>query len=408
MDVIRSVGNDHLRQTLLGLKKTGWDITKTSGGHLKLLHPDAAYPVHAPATPSDRRSTENLKSQCRRALVEEGTETDVPTDCPEEFDQTLRTRKQEEKHMSRISGTLRMSSSALATASATNAPFENSADDLFFERHNGTEPPPGEPIEAKRKRRRQPRKRSQRTPAQPPANQAPVGEGNSMPHPTPRHSPAGATPETDNADSASMNGSTGQGGSDGPNRQDDKPLNAYPQIEKDTSAPDLTSIPPEALRLAMQIASGEARTIHITPKMVGGTLCILSDGSPIFIAPESSSSPEKPASVTHLPSDPKPEPRAQPCVKSAPEQDAAEPGHSAPESTTHHLVMEALSQWSHGLTVSEIYDLIEADANFKNRRSGKAAVYGKVQRLVREGIVEETEVNTRGKPTRVILAANAR
>lgn len=46
----------------------GWQAERTRGGHLRLRHPDAGWPVILAATPSDRRGLRNTLSEMRRAL----------------------------------------------------------------------------------------------------------------------------------------------------------------------------------------------------------------------------------------------------------------------------------------------------------------------------------------------------
>jgi hypothetical protein len=46
----------------------GWVASRTSGGHVRLMHPDAPHPVFAPSTPSDWRCCHQTRAQMRRAL----------------------------------------------------------------------------------------------------------------------------------------------------------------------------------------------------------------------------------------------------------------------------------------------------------------------------------------------------
>jgi hypothetical protein len=50
---------------------TGWRGSRTSGGHLRLDHPNATMPVFAASTPSCPRSIKNTLADMRRALPPE-------------------------------------------------------------------------------------------------------------------------------------------------------------------------------------------------------------------------------------------------------------------------------------------------------------------------------------------------
>jgi len=65
--VLRGVHGD-LRGTIIALSEEGWTPKKTSGGHIRLDHPDAAKPVFSASTPSDFRAPANLLRDCRGAL----------------------------------------------------------------------------------------------------------------------------------------------------------------------------------------------------------------------------------------------------------------------------------------------------------------------------------------------------
>jgi hypothetical protein len=57
-----------IKDCLRRAHEEGWAVSKTPGGHVKLLHPDASCPVFASSTPSDWRAEHNLTAQLRRAL----------------------------------------------------------------------------------------------------------------------------------------------------------------------------------------------------------------------------------------------------------------------------------------------------------------------------------------------------
>lgn len=46
----------------------GWTATRTSGGHIRLVHTSGAL-VHASTTPSDRKNLTNLRALMRRAIA---------------------------------------------------------------------------------------------------------------------------------------------------------------------------------------------------------------------------------------------------------------------------------------------------------------------------------------------------
>ena len=56
------------------LRRRGWRIDHTGGGHLKLYSPGGRHVVVTSSTPSDRRAFDNIKAQVRRAERAEGTE----------------------------------------------------------------------------------------------------------------------------------------------------------------------------------------------------------------------------------------------------------------------------------------------------------------------------------------------
>lgn len=59
-----------LRELLYEAEERGFEVTRTSGGHVKLLHPDVDRPLFGPTTPSDHRSVANFRSQIYRAMGE--------------------------------------------------------------------------------------------------------------------------------------------------------------------------------------------------------------------------------------------------------------------------------------------------------------------------------------------------
>ena len=55
-------------QRLKQWESEGWNVEKRRGGHLMLLHPNAAKPVFCASTPSDWRAIYNIEAELRRAI----------------------------------------------------------------------------------------------------------------------------------------------------------------------------------------------------------------------------------------------------------------------------------------------------------------------------------------------------
>lgn len=49
-------------------QQAGWEVEKSRGGHMKLIHKDASTPVFCASTPSDHRAIMNMEAELRRAL----------------------------------------------------------------------------------------------------------------------------------------------------------------------------------------------------------------------------------------------------------------------------------------------------------------------------------------------------
>ena len=54
------------RKVIKAAEQQGWRCEPTKGGHWRLYAPDGVHIVHAPGTPSDRRSFDNTISQMRQ------------------------------------------------------------------------------------------------------------------------------------------------------------------------------------------------------------------------------------------------------------------------------------------------------------------------------------------------------
>ena len=59
------------QDVLARARAAGWRVEHTRGGHLRLDHPEAAFPVFTSSSPSDWRSSRNLRAELRRALPTE-------------------------------------------------------------------------------------------------------------------------------------------------------------------------------------------------------------------------------------------------------------------------------------------------------------------------------------------------
>lgn len=57
-----------MRQSRRELARSGFTVTKTSGGHWRFEHPQMDGPVFAADTPSDHRAVKNLLALVRRKL----------------------------------------------------------------------------------------------------------------------------------------------------------------------------------------------------------------------------------------------------------------------------------------------------------------------------------------------------
>lgn len=110
--ILRGVQGD-LRGAIIELSGEGWTPSKTSGGHIRLDHPEAAKPVFAASTPSDFRSPDNLRRDCRGALR-------APLQCradpisEEEAMSTLQSHKAKRKSRKRRSGFIEMAGQRVA------------------------------------------------------------------------------------------------------------------------------------------------------------------------------------------------------------------------------------------------------------------------------------------------------
>lgn len=67
--VLKAITNRDYRRQIECLLEDGWSASRTGKNHFRLSHPLAHQDVITSGTPSDFRATENLKSQCRRALL---------------------------------------------------------------------------------------------------------------------------------------------------------------------------------------------------------------------------------------------------------------------------------------------------------------------------------------------------
>ena len=60
---------NHPNKLIRQIEAMGWSVSKTNGGHLRLSHPDAAYPVIASSTPAKPMFQFNkVRADMRRAL----------------------------------------------------------------------------------------------------------------------------------------------------------------------------------------------------------------------------------------------------------------------------------------------------------------------------------------------------
>jgi predicted RNA binding protein YcfA (HicA-like mRNA interferase family) len=56
------------KKTMRGLKRDGYLVTKTKGGHLSIRHPTRPGTVYSSSTPGDIRSMKNVQAKLKRAF----------------------------------------------------------------------------------------------------------------------------------------------------------------------------------------------------------------------------------------------------------------------------------------------------------------------------------------------------
>lgn len=56
-----------LSDLLRDVRRAGWSVTTTGGGHLRLCPPRKGSCIYTGSTPSDHRSLANLRAQLKRA-----------------------------------------------------------------------------------------------------------------------------------------------------------------------------------------------------------------------------------------------------------------------------------------------------------------------------------------------------
>lgn len=100
--VLKGVQGD-LKSTIMALSQEGWTPSKTNGGHIRLDHPDAVKPVFTASTPSDFRTPDNLRRDCRGALrSDQAFQKDAISE--EEAMMSLKRHKAKQKSRKRMTG----------------------------------------------------------------------------------------------------------------------------------------------------------------------------------------------------------------------------------------------------------------------------------------------------------------
>jgi len=254
--VLKGVQPD-LRDTIKKLHREGWTPSKTSGGHIRLEHAEAAKPVFTSSTPSDFRTPFNLVRDCRSALMGTARCPDPSASLigPEQAAEILSSHKRRKRHAGRptIEGMPGLVAGRISESFAKNAKSPVIA----------VQSP--EPIAATPQTEEGP----MATPVTIPTEETKeLTEMNMIAH-----------PET--TDAAPVSAVT----IPGPTRARSVPRGtarpartAKPaQAGKVPTAPVLpergaTPLDQEAVRIGMMIARGELTTLVITPEMVGQTL----------------------------------------------------------------------------------------------------------------------------------------
>ena len=57
-----------MKQFVREYVRLGFNVIKTRRNHWRFTHPDMAYPVFGPSTPSDYRAIKNLEAEIRRSM----------------------------------------------------------------------------------------------------------------------------------------------------------------------------------------------------------------------------------------------------------------------------------------------------------------------------------------------------
>ncbi|MEP3667154.1 MAG: hypothetical protein ABJN42_10520 [Roseibium sp.] len=220
--ILRGVACRDLRSTLQNLNTEGWDITRTSNGHLKLTNPEALRPVFSSSTPSDVRGMKNLVSECRgviRAKTNQQVEEEAAkTSSPKSIDLRPRTQRKKKKRWSDKKKMMRDIETRMETAMIpqtlqTNKPKETPVETQFTAPKKKTVKP------------------------------APTPKPIAMPKPAPA--------------------------------ADEKTTAPKPQpvaAPAPTAPAPVSVVSAEALALAMRIVSGEMKTLEITQDMVGAKI----------------------------------------------------------------------------------------------------------------------------------------
>lgn len=249
--VLKGVQGD-LKNTIMALSQEGWTPSKTNGGHIRLDHPDAAKPVFTASTPSDFRTPDNLRRDCRGALrPDHGGQQDAISE--EEAMMSLKRHKAKQKSRKRMTGVVDAVGKRVVDGIIQDAA---EASQHRFERKT---PPP-------QARRTKPRRT--------PAPLAPSKEKTEMKMTAdikPAEGPVAAVaPAVEQAASA-------------PQKTETATLDEVATAPKKVTAPDQTSLTvpqtgldafSKGVQVGIRIANGELMRIEITPDMVGKTLIL--------------------------------------------------------------------------------------------------------------------------------------
>jgi hypothetical protein len=356
---MRGVSCEKYRGVLANLQDEGWRIRKTNGGHLKLTHPDAAGPVFGAFTPSDRRASLNLISDCNTAIRQQPrnemrAESEIS---PKQCEDILRKNKQRRRRKDRSpfeQQTLKKPAAQPIEASQFFKPTAATATaippqampqfDAIPEKGSTAKkaPRPVHTVKAKSKpaaKAAQPSKPVEETVAPEEKDTTPMSTANATVQP--------AAPVTNVTP---------------------LPQKAAPQAAPAPAATKpagVETVSADVLALAMKIASGEMQSLEITPEMVGQTMffdgrLIMTDGA----------APVAPA-------------------KMVAKNTATTRGASGLDARDSKLLSTLKEMGPDFVTLTDLTQLVWEELDFMSFASARASIVTRLRKLAKAGHVDE-------------------